>query len=144
VSGQPFDPKRMRFRHRGDSPLPDELEELIRSVIGSAMEVHRTLGPGYLEAVYEEALAIEFDAQGIGYRRQRPFEIRYRGRVAGRGRLDFLVEDELIIELKSVEQMTPLFTAQTISYLRATGKPVALLMNFNTAKLKDGLHRLLL
>lgn len=141
---QAFDTSRMRFRHADGSPLGDELEALVSRIIGAAIAVHRSLGPGYLEAVYEEALAVELERQGVGFRRQVLFQVRYCERVVGEGRLDLIVEDRVVVELKAVENMVPLFQAQAISYLRATGKRVALLINFNVPVLKDGIKRILL
>jgi GxxExxY protein len=139
-----FSPRTMKFGHSSDTPLDEAEEQLVRQVIGAAIAVHRALGPGYLEAVYEEALAVELERQSLPFQRQAPFEIRYRDHVVGRGRLDLLVAQAVIVELKAVENMTPLFKAQTISYLRATGKRVALLINFNVPVLKEGIKRILL
>jgi len=144
MSRRPFDASNVPFRHRGEGRLPADLEDLIQRVIGAAIEVHKTLGPGYLEAVYEEALAAELEHLKIQHQRQAPFEIHYRDRVVGSGRLDILVDGALIIELKAVEKMGDLFTAQTISYLKATNKKAALLINFNGPLLKHGLHRIIL
>ena len=88
-------------------------------ILASAFQVHRHLGPGFLEAYYEEALAKEFELRGLSASRQHPFEVRYKGFVIGTGRLDFLVEGNVIVDLKAVEQLSPVFTAQMISYLRA-------------------------
>lgn len=80
-----------------------QVDELARAVIGSAIEVHRELGPGYSEAVYEEALAREFFRAGIGFERQKSFKVRFRGAVVGEGRIDFLVERQLVVAIKAVE-----------------------------------------
>jgi len=118
-----------------------ELNNLTRRIIGCAIEVHRRLGPGLLESIYESALCIEFDLAGLAYERQKPVPVTYKGHALGEHRLDILVEDTVILELKSVERFVPVFEAQILSYLKMTGKPVGLLLNFNTRLLKDGIRR---
>jgi GxxExxY protein len=140
----PFNPDRVAFRHGDGSPLSDQLEHLIHRVIGCGITVHRTLGPGYLESCYEEAMAIEMTHQRINYERQKPFVVQYRDQRVAEGRLDFLVERELVLELKAVRAFTPVDEAQAIAYLRATGNKIALLMNFNVPILKDGIRRIIL
>ena len=121
---------------------PDaELDQLAHRVIGAAIEVHRLLGPGYLEDVYEEALAVEFKLRGIPFKKQMPIELDYKGQPVGQGRLDFLVDDRLVVELKAVESLHPVFMAQVISYLKTLHLPLGLLINFNVAILKNGLRR---
>lgn len=139
-----LDTERVPFRHRDGSKLGDELEDLINRVIGAAIEVHRALGPGYLESVYENAMAIELQRRGIRFTRQVPFDVMYCGQSVGQGRMDLFVEDQLVVELKSVEAMNKLYTAQTISYLRAMKLKIALLINFNVPLLKDGIRRIIL
>jgi GxxExxY protein len=107
-----------------------DIEELIRKVIGAAINVHRELGPGFLESVYEEALAVEFERQGIRYEKQKLIPILYHGRKVGEHRLDMVVEDCLIIENKAVSELEPIFFVIVRSYLKATGKQDALLLNF--------------
>lgn len=121
-----------------------ELERLAHATIGAAIEVHRDLGPGYLEAVYEEALAIEFQNRGIRYVRQFQASIQYKGRPVGAGTMDFLVDNRLIVELKAVESLAPIHTAQVISYLKTTGCKVGLLINFNETSLRNGMKRIVL
>ena len=100
-----------------ERPEPDnELDRLAHRVIGAAIEVHRQLGPGLLEPVYEKALCIEFELRGIPFRRQSGVGISYKGRPVGKGKLDLLVGDRLIIELKAVERLAPIHSAQMISY----------------------------
>src|SRR3954447_2509422 len=98
-----------------------------RLVIGAAIAVHRTLGPGFLESVYEEALCIELQERGIPFVQQSPAAVLYKGRLVGEGRLDLLVGDALIVELKAVEALAPVHTAQLISYLKSTGCHLGLL-----------------
>lgn len=124
--------------------LDGELNELSRRVIGAAIEVHRVLGPGYLESVYEEALAVELTLQGVACDRQMPMSIEYKGRAVGEGRLDLLVNGALVVELKTVEQLLPIHHAQLLSYLKATRKQLGLLINFNTRVLRDGVKRVVL
>ena len=119
-----------------------KLDQLSNSVIGAAIEVHRVLGPGVLEAVYEEALCCELGLRSIAFARQVPIVIRYKGQFAGKGQLDLLVENELVIELKSVEELAPIHTAQLLSYLRATNRKLGLLINFNVPSLRHGIKRL--
>ncbi len=121
-----------------------KLDKVAHNVIGAAIKVHRILGPGFLESVYEEALCIELELCGIPFSRQYNFDIDYKSRKVGKGRVDLLVEDVLIVELKTVESFTPLHFAQTISYLKATKKKLALLINFNVPVLKEGIKRVIL
>jgi GxxExxY protein len=106
--------------------------------------VHRQLGPGFLEAVYEEALAIELSLRDIPFSRQKSVTIHYKTRVAGERRLDLLVADSLIVELKAVNTLAPIHTAQVVAYLKATGIHLGLLINFNSVFLKDGIRRIVL
>ena len=122
----------------------EALDQLAYEVIGAAMEVHRALGPGYLESVYEEALCVELRERGIAFERQLEIAINYKGHAVGKGRLDFLIEDKLIVELKTVDQFAPIHKAQVMSYLKATGLELALLINFKVPLLKDGLQRVIL
>jgi len=114
---------------------------LAHRVIGAAIEVHRVLGPGYLESVYEEALCLEMEARGIPFVRQYPIGVDYKG---GEARLDLLVGGILVVELKAVDALGPIHTAQVLSYLKATGRELALLINFNTVLLHKGIKRVVL
>ncbi len=123
---------------------PDaEVDMWARRVIGAAIEVHRHLGPGYLESVYEEALAIEFGLQGIPFERQKTISAIYKGRHVGEGRLDFLVAGQLIVELKTVDALAPIHKAQVISYLKATQLDLGLLLNFKAPVLRKGIKRVI-
>ena len=119
-----------------------ELNRITNLIIGAAIAVHKELGPGYDEQTYENALAIEFGVRGIRFERQYLVGIFYRGQKVGERRLDFLVEETVVLELKAVEQLIGLFTSQTISYLKASKRKLALLMNFNTRKLSEGIRRI--
>lgn len=112
------------------------------AVIGAAIEVHRVLGPGYLESVYEEALCLELGDRGIPFERQVPFAVNYKGRPVGTGRLDVLVGGVLVVELKAADALLPVHRAQVLSYLRATNLPLGLLLNFKAPTLRDGLERI--
>jgi GxxExxY protein len=98
-----------------------ELNQLSQRVIGAAIEVHRELGPGFLESVYEQALCQELTTRGINFERQAVVVVSYKGVPVGEARLDLLVEKRLVVELKAVEELIPIHVAQVISYLRATG-----------------------
>jgi GxxExxY protein len=116
--------------------------QLTERVIGLAIEVHKQLGPGLLESVYEECLCFELSEAGIPVQRQVKVPIVYRGRRLDDGfRADIVVNDELIVEIKSVEHILPVHQAQLLTYLRLTGFRIGLLMNFNVMRLKDGLKR---
>ena len=108
--------------------------ELSFRIIGAAIEVHKTLGPGFVESVYEEALTQEFAARGIPFERQRSFEVHYRDRLIGSFRTDIVVDDAIILELKAVTALNDLFKQQTLSYLKASGLRLALLINFGGSK----------
>lgn len=124
--------------------MDSKRDPLTERIIGCAIAVHRELGPGLLEAIYEEALAIELEDQGLAFQRQVAVPALYKGRPLGEYRLDLLVEDAVIVEVKSVERLSSLFEAQLLTYLRVTGKRIGLLLNFNTALLKDGVKRIVL
>jgi GxxExxY protein len=122
----------------------EELNKLTEVVIGCAIEVHRQLGPGLLESTYEAALCIELDEAGLKYQRQLAFPVTYRGRAIGEYRLDLLVENTVVVEIKSVERFDPVFESQILTYLKITGKKVGLLINFNSRLLRDGVRRFIL
>ena len=113
-------------------------DRLAREVVDAALGVHRALGPGHLESVYEEALAIELTEREVPFVRQVTVAIEYKGHSVGGARLDLLVGGVLVVELKAVEQLVPIHTAQVLSYLKATNLELALLLNFNVPRLKDG------
>jgi GxxExxY protein len=123
--------------------MPESLHaDVTRRIIEAAIEVHRILGPGFLESIYEEALAHEFDLRGISYARQVAFQVGYKSIVVGEHRLDFLVDDKVVLELKAVKEFEEIHTVITLSYMRATKKRVGLLINFNKPRLTDGIKRL--
>jgi GxxExxY protein len=122
-------------------PDPD-LNRITNSVLGAAIEVHRLLGPGFPESVYGKALVVEFRRRGIAFEAEHVIDVLYKGESVGCGKLDFLVEGKVIVEIKAVEQFSSLHTAQVISYLRATHLRLGLLLNFNVRLLKDGIRRI--
>jgi GxxExxY protein len=131
--------------NRDEAAQPrDHLEELARIVIDAALEVHRALGPGFVEPVYEEALAVELAQRGVPFERQFHVRVTYKGFVVGSGRVDLLVGTRLVVELKSVETLAPVHVAQTLSYLKVLGQPLGLLITFNVQLLRDGIRRVVL
>lgn len=119
------------------------LDELSYGVIGCAMEVHNVLGAGLLESVYEQALIHELTTNGIQVKNQVDIDVYYKGKIITNGlRLDLLIEDSLIVELKSVEELKPIHHKQLQTYLRVMDKRVGLLINFNTVNLRDGIKRI--
>jgi len=127
----------------GDTEL-NVLNILTSRIIGCAIEVHRTLGPGLLEAIYESALCIELDEAGIQYVRQMRVPAYYKGRLLGEYRVDLVVADAVLVEVKCVERLHPVLEAQLLTYLRVTKKRVGLLINFNSSVLKDEITRRML
>lgn len=125
--------------------MADALKELTGSIIGAAIDVHRELGPGLLESAYEECLAVELGLRGIRFVRQHPVAVVYKGRqLECCYRVDFLVEERVIVELKAVNELHPVFEAQILTYLRLTKCSVGLLINFSKPTLKEGLQRFVL
>ena len=118
-------------------------DPLTDKVIGLAIEVHRELGPGLLESAYEECLCYELDKSGLSFRRQVPLPVTYKEvRLECGYRMDVVVEEKLILELKTVEKLLRIHGAQLLTYLRLSGIKTGLLMNFNAALLKDGIQRM--
>ena len=110
--------------------------DLTKEVIGASMEVHRNLGAGFLESVYEESLAIEFELRKIKYERQRSVNVIYKGRVAKQFICDFIIEGKVLVELKALKQLSSIEMAQTLNYLKATDLKIGLLINFGEPSLK--------
>jgi len=127
--------------------MPDldvQTEQLSFHIIGAAIEVHRVLGPGLLESIYEDALCIEFEERSIPYERQKEIGIAYKGRTIGKGFIDILVDERVVVELKSVERFAPIHSAQVITYLRMTNTRLGLLFNFNSNLIKNNMKRIIL
>jgi GxxExxY protein len=122
----------------------DAINRITGAVISAAIEVHKTLGPGFLESIYEEALCVELSLRGVKFTRQAPISVDYKGRKIGESRTDLPVEDAVVVELKAVDALAPIHTAQMISYLKATGCRIGLLINFNVRRLSQGVRRVIL
>jgi GxxExxY protein len=122
-----------------------ENDHLTEKVIGFAIEVHRQLGPGLLESAYEECLCYELRQSGLSFRRQVPLPVVYKAiRLDCGYRIDVVVEEQVILELKTVERLMPIHEAQILTYLKLSGLHTGLLLNFNSAVLKDGMRRIML
>ncbi len=122
----------------------EEIDEITGSVIGAAIAVHRALGPGLLESAYEACLAYELVDRGLSVERQKALPVVYRGVKVDCGyRIDLLVQEKVIVELKAIERFEPIHIAQVLSYLKLSGCNVGLLINFNVRVLKDGIRRLI-
>ena len=120
----------------------ERLNRITESIIGAAIEVHRALGPGLLESAYEECLTFELMQRGLKVEQQKPLPVVYREVKLDCGyRLDLLVEEAVIVEVKAVDRLAPIHQAQLLSYLRLSGCKVGLLINFNVKVLKDGIRR---
>ncbi len=120
------------------------LDAWARRTLAAAVEVHKHLGPGYLESAHEEALAVELSLQKIPFVRQVAVPVQYKDHLVGQGRLDFLVNNELVVELKAVDVLLPIHKAQVLSYLKATQHRLGLLVNFNVPVLMRGVQRVIL
>ena len=120
----------------------DITDSVTGRIIGSAIEVHRVLGPGLMEVIYEEALCHEFALQDISYERQVSVDVVYKNHVIRGQRLDLLVERNVVVEIKSLQRLPDVATAQVLSYLKATGLKRALLINFGEKRLIDGIKRI--
>jgi GxxExxY protein len=129
-------------RHR---PVDAEVDDLVKKIIDAAFKVHRALGPGLLESVYEACLCQELLLRQLGFTRQHPVKIEYEGLVIDQGlRVDLLIERKVIVELKAVDQLQPIHEAQVLTYLKLSGLRVGLLINFNIRLFKQGIRRLVL
>ena len=122
-------------------PELDRINVVTEKVIGLAIEVHRVLGPGLLEQTYVAAFRIELEENGVAYAHELRVPAYYKGRILGEYRIDYIVENCVVVEIKSVERVLPVSEAQMLTYLRVTRKRVGLLMNFNSRLLTSGVHR---
>jgi GxxExxY protein len=123
--------------------IDSQVNELTHEIIGSAIEVHKSIGPGFLETVYEEALCYELKLRNIPFARQVPVKLKYKNIHVGESRLDIFVNRLVIVELKTVDVLAPIHLAQVISYLKATRTNLGLLINFNVPTLKQGIKRVI-
>jgi GxxExxY protein len=132
------------MRLRITSPFPAEFEQIVSSVVDGALAVHKELGPGLLEGVYADAMAIELAYRGLKYERERRITLTYRGKPLRSHRLDLVVDNRILLELKAVERLMPIHRSQVIGYLRASALRLALLINFNTDWLRSQIKRVVL
>lgn len=124
--------------------IPPDVESLAKIVVDSVFTIHKELGPGLLESAYEACLSRELELRGVKHQRQLPVPLEYKGiRVEIGYRADVVVEEKLLLELKAVDELLPVHTAQVITYLRLKKFPLGLLINFNEVLIKDGIHRIL-
>jgi len=119
-------------------------DPLTRKIIACAIEVHKRLGPGLLEKLYQEAMVIEMELNGLDVKKNVKIPVEYKGKPIGDYFIDLLVEDTVVLELKSVERHDPVFEAQILSYMKLTARRVGLLINFNSKMVKDGIKRFVL
>ena len=122
--------------------IPEETEKVATQIVDAAFSVHSTLGPGLLESVYEQCLAFELSERGLRFERQLVLPIKYKEHKIDSGlRLDFLVDDSVVVEIKAVECLVPVHTAQLLTYLKLSGHRLGFLINFNASLIKHGIHR---
>lgn len=123
------------------SPLPDAVEKVLSRIIGCAISVHRALGPGLSEGIYEDAMTIELEFKGLKFERQREVIVRYRDRPLRPQRLDLVIENRVVVEIKAVDQLHSVHRAQLLSYVRSAHLHVGLLINFNGEMIKGNVKR---
>ena len=123
------------------SPLSEDIERVVSESMDCGFAVHRDVGPGYAESIYLNALSVEFAARNIPFEREKPFVVCYRDHPVGTHRVDLVVRECVVIEVKAVKAVERVHEAQILSYLKSSGLPVGLLMNFGGATLKEGLRR---
>jgi len=126
------------------SPLGPELEALVQRTIGCCIAVHRELGPGLVETIYQRAVGYELEASGVPFEREKPIPINYRGKRLYVHRLDLVVSGQILLELKAVDRLHPVHQAQVISCLRVSKLRLGLLVNFNVPLLRQGIRRIVL
>jgi GxxExxY protein len=144
-----LEPQRRKDRHVAENPaketLMEERDPLTQAVIGAAIEVHREMGPGLLESVYQKCMEIELALRGLKVEPQAPLGLVYKGNSVGDDlRMDLFFPNRLVVELKAAERIIPIHEAQLLTYLKLTKTPVGLLINFNVRVLKDGVKRMVL
>jgi GxxExxY protein len=122
----------------------DRVDRIAREIVDAAFSVHVALGPGYGELVYENAMCVELSLRGIRFARQPTIVVEYKGHRVGHSRLDLVVADLVVVELKAVDALGAVHTAQALAYLKATSLALALVINFNVARIKDGIRRIAL
>ena len=131
------------MKHKGTKATEEETNEVSRKILGAAIEVHKSLGPGLLESAYEKCLAHEFSLRGLTFERQVRLPVIYKGMLLDCGyRMDFIVNEIIVLEIKSVEHVLPLHAQQVLTYLRLFGFWLGLLLNFNVEVLRQGISRI--
>ena len=125
------------------SDLPPEQEEIVSLTIGSAIAVHRALGPGFKECIYGKAFRLELESRSIGFESEKPILVKYRDWLIPGQRVDLIVEGVVLVEIKAIPRIRPMHRYQVQSYLRTTSLPIGLLLNFNAPLMKDGIVRIL-
>ena len=125
------------------SPLSPEADLVMSQTIGCAIAVHRALGPGFIESIYRKAMCIELESRNLAYEKERSIRVTYRGVEIPGQRVDFIVENCLVVEIKCVERVLPVHRAQLLSYLRLSGHKLGLLLNFNVPHMRQGIHRVI-
>lgn len=127
---------------RVHSDLPPEVEDVMTRVIGACIEVHRHLGPGFLESIYHRAVCIELRERGMQFDEEKSVNVAYKGHVIHGLRIDLIVESKLVLEIKAISQLEEIHGSQVVSYLRASGLRAGLLANFNAVVMKAGIRRI--
>jgi GxxExxY protein len=138
------DTKETTMLNKTTSPLPPDVERACSEVIRCGLRVHTELGPGFKERIYEDALCLEMHAGGLAFERQKAIVVRYREWEIPGHRLDLVVEGAIVVELKCVRKLKTLHRRQLLSYLKATGLHLGLMINFQTELLRDGIRRVIL
>ena len=126
------------------APVPTQTEAVVTTIIGAAIEVHRHLGPGFLERIYQDALCFELQQRQLGFEREKAVIVRYKSIAIPGQRIDLIVDGCVVVELKAASRIDSVHEAKLISYLRTTGLRVGLLLNFNAPTLRGGLKRIVL
>lgn len=135
----------MTLPQRHEGAESSTLNDISGVIVDCAIQVHKTLGPGLLESIYEEALCYELDKKGVSFEVQIPLNVPYKDiTLKTTYRLDLIVENQVVVELKSVEKLIPLYNAQLMTYLKITNKKLGLILNFNAPLMKDGIKRIIL
>jgi GxxExxY protein len=137
------DTKEITMLHRAATPLPEDIERICSDVLGCAIRVHSELGPGFRERIYEDALCLEMHSVGLAFERQKAITVRYRDWDLPGHRLDLVVEGTIIVELKCVRTLKSIHMRQVLSYLKASGLRLGLVMNFQTELLRNGIKRVI-
>jgi GxxExxY protein len=131
------------MQSKASTASASDLNQITHGIIAAAIEVHRHLGPGLLESAYQECVCYELSRMGLAFTREVHLPLSYKGlQLDCSYRIDLLVEDAVLVELKSIEQILPIHSAQLLTYLRASHKPIGLLINFNVLVLKNGIKRI--